>query len=208
MKFSGIFAALVGATALYVSWPVGPGSPVVAESLPAGTLTPMPEPTFKVGEQWHYRDQDGVEDFWTVTSVDQDGFTSRLSDGCTATTPAVFSPSVRWSGCGGADATQTVTPEGSIWPLAPAQFGSFHYLGEDDSGQTWSGQRICAVLGETRVTVPAGEFDTFHVMCDDPWKQRHWYLSPTLRRGVLYHDVHKQRHTLSRYELVKFVPGK
>lgn len=198
---SAIAAAIVAAIGVCLTC-------AAVEASASDVLAPMPEPKFHVGEEWHYRDQAGNEDYWTVTAVTEESFTSRLTDGCTATTPAVFSPSLSWSGCGGADATQSVTAEGSIWPLAPAKYVTFYYAGENDRGQVWSGARTCAVLGQVRVTVPAGAFDTFHVMCDDPLRQRHWYLSPKLRRGVLYHDIHKHRLTRTRYELVKFVPGK
>ncbi len=96
---------------------------------------------------------------------------------------------------------------GSIWPLQVGATVSYDFKGKNSNGDTWNGTRRCEVKEEARVTVPAGTYDTFYVICEDPFRSRHWYVSPELETAVLYWDRHKRRNEIRRSELISWNPG-
>ena len=71
-----------------------------------------------------------------------------------------------------------------MYPLQVGNTESWKYTGKNTKGDSWSGMRECEVKGTAHVTVPAGSFDTYHVVCEERDSRREWHYSPTLRRTV------------------------
>lgn len=173
----------------------------------SSALAPMEQPGKNVGAVWKYQQGGEIKDSILVAMTETED-TWRESDGCEYTQLGNgFAPSSRWTGCGTSDGTQQVTVDGSIWPLQVSAEVSYDFSGRNKFGDSWKGTRNCVVKEEVRVTVPAGTFDTFHVVCNDPWRSRDWYVSPELGTTVLYVQRHKQRNEVQRSELVSWDPG-
>ena len=84
---------------------------------------------------------------------------------------------------------------------------SYDLMWKEKNGGVWKATRRCEVKEEIRVTVPAGTYDTFHVVCDDDWRSRHWFVSPKLGQAVLYLSKNKRSGSTHRSELVSWDPG-
>ena len=66
----------------------------------------------------------------------------------------------------------------------------------------------CSVKDEVRVSVPAGEFDTYQIVCKTKNIAREYYISPEIKTNVMY----KWKHRTGRWprrtnKLVSFTPG-
>ena len=167
----------------------------------------MAQPAKYVGAVWKSQRDGEVRESTLIALTDAEE-TWRNLDGCEFSRPTTdFGPDYRWSGCGGADGSQEVSVNGSIWPIQVGSTVSYDFKGKNNDGDTWNGTRRCEVKEEARVTVPAGSYDTFHVVCEDPWRSRHWYVSPELEVSVLYWDRHKRRNETRRSELISWEPG-
>ena len=159
-------------------------------------LEPMAKPERRVGDTWTRVNKKGEKSSTTVVAVDEATITFEDSDGCTYTKPLLHgfsSMSTKWSTCGGwVGGTQTVTlDKGDSWPLATGSKWRFKYSGKNEKGKRWKGKRSCRVKEEVRVSVPAGDFDTYHVVCNDGNRKREYYISPVLKSRVMYKFSHR-----------------
>jgi len=93
-------------------------------------------------------------------------------------------------------------PTNTLWPLRVGNTSKFSTQGRSISKATgqetsyiqrWS----CAVEGTERITIRAGEFDTYRVKCQRFtktgrwWQNRTWNYAPMLGTYVLRRDYHK-----------------
>ena len=183
-------------------------------------LPPAELPVIRVGDKSVYRDKKDKEFTYEVTSVDTESTSGLSNDGCRWTSVIGYGPTLEWSGCGGSDGTQTIKKrEGNLWPLQVGNKVRWKFKGKNNRGNSWSGTRKCNVKGTANVTVPAGNFDTYHIICTEDWSRREWQLAQVSRRewhyspelGVSVTFLRKPRgnsRTKRTYqELVSFTPG-
>jgi hypothetical protein len=158
--------------------------------LPASAeLAPIEKPNHAVGTRFVFKRQDGQDVTLTFTARADDGsYTVANSEGCTYTRPDNnrFAPDTSWRGCDGTEGTQQIhASEGSIWPLKVGATQRWTYDGKNSNGQSWRGTRTCEVPAAVRVTIAAGAFDAFKVVCRDEGEGFHatrtWYVAPALQ---------------------------
>jgi len=145
----------------------------------------------------------GLESHWTrdgepyiakTVSVDDEKYSVEGSNGCNYTnTQFDFAPTLNWENCNGKSGSQTITKtKGSPWPMQLKNKFSYNFKGKYTNGDSLSGRRTCKVKEQVRVTVPAGEFDTYKVVCADSWSTRTWWIAPELNGGTTV--AFKRRH--------------
>ena len=173
-------------------------------------LPPALPPVYEVGKRTVWRMKDGSEITYEVTGIEDTTITGRGSDGCIYSfIKDGFGPSLRWENCSGSTGTQRPSRSGNMYPLQVGNTESWKYTGKNTKGDSWSGMRECEVKGTAHVTVPAGSFDTYHVVCEEKGSRREWHYSPTLRRTVtsirtpIAGSNAKPRHM----ELVRIIPA-
>lgn len=169
----------------------------------AGAPQPAAQGTFAVGSVWrNLRNGAPIE---TVLAAKEGQFhTYQSSWGCTwVREENAFAPSLRFANCGGSDGAQKITgEEGKIWPLRVGSAQSWSIVGQNANGDTWETTRRCKVESTERVTVPAGAFDTYKVVCLDNWRTRTWYYAPAIKATVLFTNYDSQRQSIDKFELV------
>ena len=199
-----LFASILGSL-------VAPAS--AFEVLGKVTLEPMDLPSprpLAVGDELHWL-KDGKSHILTIDSRDEENNTSTFtnSDGCSWTTLTYqFAPSFSWNNCAGSSGTQKITKtKGTPWPLSVKTNFRYSFRGKrSDGGKPWTSTRKCKVTAQERVKVPAGEFDTYKVVCSEKWNTRIWWVSPELGHGVAFQRKHKTDSSRSYMnELVKIV---
>ena len=168
----------------------------------------MAKPAMRVGDQETWRNKKGEE--WTRTVVGMDETTATFEDSerCTFTRPhEVFAQWLEWN-CPWEAASNTVTlTKGDVWPLEAGKKWRYKYAGSTKKGEKWKGKESCQVKEEVRVKVPAGEFDTFHVVCKTRNFRRHYYISPELETNVMYKRTHRSGQQPARtHKLVSRSP--
>ena len=121
------------------------------------SLPPMAKPSAKpVGYRWIGL-RNAKEDQIVVKTAENGGFdTFQNSSGCTWSRPLgeLFSPSAKWSGCGGANGEQSLKITGKVWPLEVGKTWSVERNGINDRGNTWNNEWKCKVAAQVRM-VPA-----------------------------------------------------
>lgn len=142
--------------------------------------SPMPiveERRGAVGDVYVFERIDGSRFTSTITSVEGDRATVENDDGCIYVSRRNgFAPLDRWHNCSGTGSQDVVRIGESIFPLQIGKTESWEYSGIDNQGRSWEGVRNCSVESEVRVTVPAGAFDTYYILCSDPVRLREWFV--------------------------------
>ena len=188
-----------------------PGVPLVmaAETGPVSApLEPMVKPAMHVGDKETWRNKKGKEWTQTVVGMDETTVTIESSGGCTFTKPhEVFAQWLKWTNCPRDGSGTTSLTKGDIWPLETGKKWWYKYAGSDDKGQKWKGKMSCKVKEEIRISVPAGTFDTFHVVCRTKRFTREYYISPETGTSVMYKWKDKYAKQPNRTnELVSYSP--
>jgi hypothetical protein len=175
----------------------------------SAALAPMEHTEFAVGTTWTWRKADGSVGVDTKIAADEASATYEDDKGCSWILPREpFAPAAQWNNCGRhASGTQTATLDGEIWPLEVGKSWSYPLTGSNSKGDNWEGVRKCNVAGEAQVTVPAGTFDTFHVICSDEWNENQFYMSPDLKTNVLFQRRSFKRGVEIYQELEAFTPA-
>ena len=171
-------------------------------------LEPMAKPDMNVGAKKTWRDKKGREWDVTLVSVDEITATYESSSGCTLTAlHEEFSQPVKWNNCGGESGKGTTSlASGEIWPLIKGKKWRYKYAGSNNKGNVWRGSMKCSVKDEVRVSVPAGEFDTYHIVCKTKNITREYYISPEIKTNVISKRKHRRGPRTTR-KLVSFTPG-
>ena len=174
-------------------------------------LPPAQPPIYEIGKKTVWRMKDGSEITYETTDIEDTTITGRGSDGCIYSfRKDGFGRATRWENCSGSTGTHRLSRSGNMYPLQVGNTESWKYTGKNTKGDSWSGMRECEVKGTAHVTVPAGSFDTYHVVCEEKgWKRYEWHYSPKLRRTVtsiqapMAGSSAKPRHL----ELVRIIPA-
>ena len=173
-------------------------------------LPPAQPPIHEVGKRTVWRMKDGSEITYETIDIDDTTTTGRGSDGCIFSyMKDGFGPSTRWENCSGSTGTQRLSRSGNMYPLQVGNTESWKYTGKNTKGDSWSGTRECEVKGTAHVTVPAGNFDTYHVVCKEKNRLREWHYSPKLRRTVtsIMTPVAGSNAKPRHLELVRIIPA-
>lgn len=179
---------------------------------PASTqMAPAEQPKHAVGTIYHEWDLiDAKASAWRVVAVDGGTFTGETDTGCRFTNSDPVLPVLSWKNCGSdpawRDGTRTYTAlEGSLWPLRVGSRASYQMTWTGNGGETDRGTLDCTVDGTAHITVRAGEFDTYRVVCVQRWegvtRDRITYWAPDVG-AVKYSSTHSKRGTTESWELV------
>jgi hypothetical protein len=66
----------------------------------------------------------------------------------------------------------------------------------------------CEVETQDRITVVSGEYDTFKVVCDNPWTKSTTHVAPRVNDVVAIIRTQKDQNQTSRWEMVRFEPAR
>ena len=172
-------------------------------------LEPMAKPMMRVGDKATRLLRDGKESTAVVVSMDEATATIEYGDGCRLTAAhEVFAEGLEWTNCPGSGTGTSPLVKGDVWPLEVGKKWRYKYTGKPDKGRRWKGKKSCKVKEQVRVKVPAGEFDTYHVVCNTQRIKKHYYMSPEIWIDVMYKRVDKYGKQATRSSmLVSFEPG-
>jgi len=152
-------------------------------------LPPMTAPALRPGDSYVFRFPNGVEQTETVIAVSGDRVSWRIPSGATWTTVTgtMFDTS-RWSGSAGyGDGRQQFS--GNYADLFPLRVGNdARYVAKGDSSKQrsgWTRRWTCTVPSEESITVVAGTFETYRVMCYRPGQLRTYFYAPAINMYVL-----------------------
>ena len=173
-----------------------------------GALAPMARPEQNLGGTWTAL-RDGIVYSETLIARDGDQATYRNGDGCEWTDIYWgFAPTLSWKGCPGDGANKITKVTGEIWPLEVGKAVSYDYSGVGKDGSPWQAVWRCEVEAQERITVVSGDYDTFKVVCDNPWTQSTTHVAPQVSNVVAIIRTQKDQNQTSRYEMVRFEPAK
>ena len=180
-------------------------APVKAE-LPPGVRRPV-----AVGDKTVWKQRDGRELSWETVKLDGSIAEIHGSGGCKAVIDrSSYMPPLAWRDCWGNTGSRKIEKAaGSLFPLAAGNTQSWHYSARNDKGQRWSGARRCKVAGTANVTVPAGNFDTYHVVCRDDSARYDSWFAPGLGNMVISSSAPLPGKKGRRYhrELIRIEPA-
>ena len=166
----------------------------------------------RVGDKFTIRNAKGRETIVRVVEVAKGVTTWRRDDnGCRFSRHTEgFGPSLAWRGCGGADGSTTVKRTGSVFPMRIGASEMWDYRSRNVEGNEWWSMRRCDVKDYARVTVPAGSFDAYRVVCEDNWSVAEFFYAPSVRRYVRFRKTWKQPGLGANQDdqLVAFTPAK
>lgn len=119
-----------------------------------------------------------------------------------------FAPPLNYKDCAGSGAYVSKLVGGSIFPISVGSMETWEYTIATDRGVFTSGTRACETKAMVNITVPAGTFDAFHIVCDDTVAVYESFIDS---RGVLLQftsesKLRPQKPKLVR-KLVKFTRG-
>lgn len=194
----------------------GGGLPARRSAQDGLRLAPAPLPAYGVGDSFAF--DDGRT--YTVVSVDRDRLTWDAGSGFRFVGfPDFVAPYLGWtqtdaSGRRQSGASEPVASSLALWPLKVGNRVSFRsrdtYTGADDRRVSFEQRWRCWVDGTRTITVPAGRFDTFEVICDrhyeNDWAQRiRWFYAPAAGHFVRRIDDYPYRSSF-RIDLVAYGP--
>ena len=183
-----ILGAVVGALA---SCTPGP------ETKPVTTaLAPALQPDHGVGDIYVWQTKDGLVTDEVVAI--RDGLVSwESSDGGSWTGSSDFAlPATRWSdpaeyGDGEQAATEI---RGAVFPLAVGNDMTMTVEGRSDRyPEGWRNRRDCEVESQENITVPAGSFDSYKVVCVSGKRTRTYFYAPEVGYVVYYLSYHEDK---------------
>ena len=157
-----------------------------AAALPPGRL-----PALESGATFVFRKGDGAEVSSRIVAVEGDDVTWQADNGWTWTGKAFFWPVERWQGEGASGSQEISGDPRALFPLVIGERVAYRYQGRRQDQQAgWSGQGRCEVAAAEQITVPAGSFDTYKVVCEqgedlsEPYRIRTWWYAPAIGHYV------------------------
>ena len=152
-------------------------------------LPPGKNPTYSFGDRvlWMVKGHGPVAEI--VTGVKKSTLSWIKGDGCRFSTfkTSRHAPIPKWKNCLGNTGSAKVTRVGKskLYPLKVGNTAKWKVRGKSSKGGKWSTVYQCEVRGTGNVTVPAGSFDAYHVVCANDWSVEETYVSPELRIPIL-----------------------
>jgi len=152
-------------------------------------LPPVTAPALRPGDSYVFRFPNGAEQTETVTAVSGDRVSWRIPSGATWTTVSgtMFDTS-QWSGSAGYGNGQQQF-SGNYADFFPLHVGNnARYVASGNSSKQrdrWVRSWTCTVPSGESVTVVAGTFDTYRVMCYRAGQLRMYFYAPAVNMYVL-----------------------
>ena len=155
----------------------------------------MDKPTLTVGTEYVWSTKSGASPARTetirVTAVDENDVTTQaLGVDCNYTRPlgSFLLATTQGPGCNQnrVRVREWTVTKGDVWPLEAGEKFTYAYTSTDRKGKRSKGKFQCSVGKPTKVSVPAGDFDTIPVACRVSRLTRTYYLSPALGMPVKY----------------------
>jgi len=188
-------------------------------------LGPAQLPTYKVGTTFIY--SDGAWE--TVTAVAPGMVTWTNHRGAISSgSPDFTYRAAKWQSRTGQGTRRYIVQKGllvrkstSLWPLQKENAVSFTEMGtwqqNADSARSYQTDWSCRVEGAERVSVMAGEFDAWKIVCirysvPNSWgktraiETKTWYYSPEIEHYVLMNSRYHYKNSSRRQELLAVLP--
>lgn len=144
-------------------------------------------PVYEVGDQIAW--SDGLIE--TVVRVGGGKVFWRGSDGTSFNADPVFViPPSSWDGAAGPGSAEAAVETARIWPWPRGKRINFKVSTTGPSGDELVRDWTCRGRGRTKLTVPAGTFDTLVITCsrgsagEGEWVHRTWFYAPAARHYV------------------------
>lgn len=159
-------------------------------------LEPAPLPIYKVGDRFLYDDGSTEE----VVAIEGERVTWRQRDGGSFDRYRNLAlPKLAWESTERQGTAQVSAAVDTLWPLAVGQEAAFAEKVEatdkaDGTTRSYAHGQRCWVDGTENLTVPAGNYDTYRIVCersDSSWSPRAraqrqiWYYAPVLGHYVM-----------------------
>lgn len=177
----------------------------VSKELAAHPVSAQP-----VGYKRTTKDIDGTVRTAEVVSFENELYQYETTDGYKWTNYSnPMLPSPTFSGEDWGTGTQKMTNvKGSMFPLQVGNKMSFTVVGQSDKWPDgWNDPRRCKVESQERVTVIAGDFDAFKIVCTSKNRTRVYFFAPDVNDIVWHRNTHRtEPDKTSGWELVE-VPG-
>ena len=168
MVLMGVLSVACVATALALS----------AKHIAANELPPAPMPIFAIDDETTVTDG-VVNRTLSVVAVDGDKFTWRRQDGFTLVMHRNYMNLAEEESGAGRDrvVTRTDGDHTALWPLKVGNETTVHRTSRNkSSGARTKSKQTCKVVSQEEVSVPAGTFDTFKVVCGvGYWMSNHYH---------------------------------
>ena len=175
-------------------------------------LDPAPQPTFAVGDKFVWETKNGqVTD--EIMSISNGNIVWQRSDGSAWITATNFAlPATRWSdptndGAGNGEQKASEI-KGAMFPLKVGNKMSMRVKGKSDKHpEGWDQRRNCEAKSQENITVPAGSYDAFRVVCESGRRKQTFFYSPKLGQIVYDQEHHTDKgrgpRSLVSYDRVK-----
>jgi len=178
----------------------------VSATMAAHPLTPE-----AIGQKRVTKDLSGNITTFEVVSAENSLTRTVSDDGHEYTNlPNIILPSPSFSGAKWGEGKQSISSvKGELFPLTVGNKMSFMVNGESTKWPDgWKNKRVCEVESQERITVVAGEYDAFRIVCDEKQRKRVMYFSPEINTLVWYKNVHKTDPSKTTgWEMVEFLAG-
>ncbi|MEL6999857.1 MAG: hypothetical protein AAFP68_16475 [Pseudomonadota bacterium] len=145
----------------------------------------------------------GNGDIVTTEIIETDGtmITAKVGNGCVYKRRIdSYAPAFSWKNCGGGTGKLEFNRFDSIFPLTVGSKAEYAYTGLNANREPFEVTRRCTVDGTARIAVPAGNFETFHIVCQDGSWTRNYYYAPEL--GI---DVRSDRSKNAGFQQDNYV---
>lgn len=181
------------------------------EERPVGA--PVPEASFvapPVGQQSTWLVDDGSRITWTVVSVSDGQYEIHNDQGEQLVLSMPFSAALSWSGPKETGHATPSTDPRALFPLRVGKQLAWSRQGVNN-GEPFSSHTSCSVVDETRVAVPASEFDTFKVFCTSggnpnrPYRTSTYYFAPEINSTVRYFNQTTDNRDESDNQLIAII---
>jgi hypothetical protein len=168
-----------------------------------------PLPVFQSGEKLIYT-RDGSDKIVQTVTLAGDGTQSWVeSSGWQWKKKAYLERARAWKDPGGQTGEQDYGDNlDALFPLQVGKTATSTFHGHSSDGKSWTGTEFCEVADTENVTVPAGSFDTYKIVCrfgenpSNPYTTiTHWY-SPKVGADIVYREYTPKEGTDDTVKLV------
>lgn len=164
--------------------------PTEAALAPVPAFTP-PAMGFSYTEE-HISTEGNVQEMLTWTVVSEGGqWTAREDGGDEYGALGAFNYGTHFNMDGRSGSQQFATTQDFLFPLQAGSTARTTYTGSDSNGSSWDGTKVCSVVDTVNITIAAGAFDTYKIVCQqggngwadgdgDPWNTETFYFAPSV----------------------------
>lgn len=200
---------VISAAFVMITASCDPESKVKTENV-LQNLPEAPEPVYHVGAKFSMKRGDEIIES-EIVEIDGNLIAVKVGDECVYRRRSDgYGPAISWDNCNGSSGSIAVEEFESIFPLKVGRKSSYKYSVVNDDGERFEHDRVCSVTGTARVSVPAGEYDTYEIHCDDGSWLRKYFYSPEIKLDVISERLRKSGDLGGGYyrnELINYSKG-